>query len=284
VVFVLAVAGAAFLGVGWVLQQRVAVRTGDGGVLSWKVMLDLVRSGRWWLGIAGMSVGQTLAAWALQLGPVSAVEPVLAGFLLVAFAVAGGFNHRPPTWQEIAGPVLLCAALAVFLSVADPQASHGAQPGWEPTTLTTLATTGVAAVLALAGKTVGVRIAPLVESALFGAAAGVMYGLQDVATRGGIVAASHHSVLSLVKTPWPWVVLGAATVGVLFSQAAFRADRLDFALPPTAATQPIIGVVIGVTLLADRLSASGGDLAVEGLCVVGMLVGVVLIGLSPGFE
>jgi drug/metabolite transporter (DMT)-like permease len=284
VVFLLSVAGAVFLGAGWVLQQRVAVRSGDGGLMSWKVLLDLIRSGRWWLGIAGMTIGQSLAAWALQLGPVSAVEPVLAGFLLVAFTVAGGFNHRPPTWQEIAGPITLCAALAVFLAVADPQADNSAQPGWVATTVTTLAAAGLAAVLALAGRTVGVRIAPLVESLLFGAAAGLMYGLQDVATRGAIVGTNDHSVLALAKTPWPWVVLGAATAGVLLSQAAFRADRLDYALPPTAATQPVTGVVIGVVLLGDRLSSNAGDLAVEAVCLVAMVIGMIIIGLSPGFE
>lgn len=283
-VFVLSVAGAVFLGVGWVLQQRVAVRSGNGGLMSWKVLLDLVRSGRWWLGIAGMTIGQTLAAWALQLGAVSAVEPVLAGFLLVAFTVAGGFNHRPPTWEEIVGPIILCAALAVFLGVADPRPDSAVQPGSWATTVTALAAAGVAALLALAGRTVGVRIAPLVESALFGAAAGLMYGLQDAGTRGAIVGTSDHSVLALAKTPWPWVVLGAATAGVLLSQAAFRADRLDYALPPTAAAQPVTGVVIGVTLLGDRLSGSSGDLAVEAVCLLAMLVGMVLIGLSPGFE
>jgi hypothetical protein len=267
-----------------VLQQRVAIRSGDSGVLSWKVLLDLVRSVRWWLGIAAMTVGQSLAAWALQLGPVSAVEPVLAGFLLIAFVVAGGLNHRPPTWQEIAGPLLLCSALAVFLAVADPRSRPGPPPGWVPTMLTTLAVAGVTAALALSGWTVGARIAPLVESVLFGAAAGVMYGLQDVATRGGVVAAKHESVLALAKTPWPWVVLGAATVGVLLSQAAFRADRLDYALPPTAATQPILGVAVGVTLLGDHLSATAGDLAIEALSLLGMLAGAVIIGQSPGFE
>ena len=42
--------------------------------------------------------------------------------------------------------------------------------------------------------------------------------------------------------------------------------------------------LVGVTLLGDQLSATGGDLAVEALSLAAMLVGVVLIGLSPGFE
>jgi hypothetical protein len=110
-----------------------------------------------------------------------------------------------------------------------------------------------------------------------------MYAMQDAATRGAIIAAGHHPLLHLAATMWPWVVLGAATAGVLLSQAAFRAERLDYALPPTAAAQPIAGIVLGVTLLGEQLSATGLDLFGEVLSLLAMLVGVVLIGRAPRF-
>jgi hypothetical protein len=112
----------------------------------------------------------------------------------------------------------------------------------------------------------------------------VMYGLQDAVTRGLIVFIKHHSLLALVPSMWPWVLLASATAGVLLTQAAFRAERLDWALPPTAAAQPIAGIVIGVALLRDHLSASGTALAFEALCLIAMLGGVLLIGQSPSFE
>jgi len=282
--YLLAVAGAVFLGVGWVLQQRVATSSPSGGVLTWDVLKSLIVSGRWWLGIAAMTVGQSLAAWALQLGPVSAVEPVLVGFLLVAFVFSGGLSHRPPSWEEIVGPVVLGSALAIFLAVADPLADNRFQPGWGGIAMATAGCAAVAAVLAAASMRLGRRRSMVVESALLAAAAGVMYALQDAATRGAIVTTTHHSFRHLVATMWPWVVLGAATVGVLLSQAAFRAERLDYALPPTAAAQPIAGIVLGVTLLGDQLSTTGWDLFGEVLCLLAMLVGVLLIGRSPRFN
>ena len=107
-----------------------------------------------------------------------------------------------------------------------------------------------------------------------------MYGLQDAATRGAIVFTHHHSLITLIHTMWPWVLLGSATAGVLLTQASFRAGRLDWALPPTAAAQPIAGIVIGIALLRDHLAATGFALAFESLCVVAMLGGVLLIGKS----
>lgn len=282
-VYVVAVAAAVFLGVGWVLQQRVATASDSGGLLSWEVLKALISSGRWWLGIAAMTVGQSLAAWALQLGPVSTVEPVLVGFLLVAFVLAGGLSHRPPSWEEVVGPIVLAAALAVFLAVADPHADIRAEPGWTGIAVATAAAAAVAATFTLAGKGLGSRTSMVVESALFAAAAGVMYALQDAATRGAIVAAPRHPLLHLAVTLWPWVVLGAATAGVLLSQAAFRAERLDYALPPTAATQAVAGIVLAVTLLGDKLSATGAALFGEALCLLAMLVGVLLIGRAPRF-
>jgi hypothetical protein len=124
----------------------------------------------------------------------------------------------------------------------------------------------------------------VVECTLLAAAAGVMYGLQDAATRGAIVFTDHHHLIAIIATMWPWVLLAAATAGVLLTQAAFRAERLDWALPPTAAAQPIAGIIVGVALLRDRLSAAGWALALEALCLIAMLGAVLLIGRSPVLE
>jgi hypothetical protein len=284
VVFVISGFAAIFLGVGWVVQQRVAVQSKSDGLLSWKVLIELASSGLWWLGIVTMTVGQTLSSVALQFGAVSSVEPVLVASLLVAFVLSARLAHQRPRWQELTGPAVLIAALVVFLAVAKPQVSKQDDPRWFAITVATVGAALLALILAGTGKALANRTAPIIECILLAAAAGVMYGLQDAATRGAIVVTNHHSPLALVSTLWPWVLLGSATAGVLLTQAAFRAERLDWALPPTAAAQPIAGIVIGVALLGDRLSAGGVALAIEALCIVAMLGGVLLIGRSPAFE
>jgi drug/metabolite transporter (DMT)-like permease len=284
VVFVIGLGAALFLGIGWVVQQRVATESDSNALLSWSVLIGLISSWLWWLGIAAMTVGQSLSAWALQLGAVSTVEPVLVVSLLVAFIISGVLAHERPRWQELAGPVILCIALAVFLAVGDPHPNRHSDPASRAITIATAAAAFITLVVALAGKLVGRRAPAVVESVLLASAAGIMYGLQDVATRGATVASHHHSLPGLLTTLWPWVVLGSATAGVLLSQAAFRAERLDFALPPTAAAQPIAGIVLGVSLLGDHLSASGTALVFEALCLVGMLAGIILIGRSPSFQ
>ena len=288
-VYALSAAAAVFLGVGWVVQQRVATGPGSAnsrGLLSWSVLVTLISSWQWWSGVAAMTVGQSLSAWALQFGPVSSVEPVLVSFLLVAFLVSAVSAHERPRWQELTGPAIVIVSLTVFLAVSSPRANHHADPNWPAITTATAATFAAAALIVVIGRggrrMLTKRTGVAVESASLAAAAGVMYALQDVATRGAIVATHHHDLAGLLLlTMWPWVLLGAATAGVLLSQAAFRVDRLDYALPPTAAAQPVAGVILGVTLLGDNLTDTGVSLAVEALCLAAMLGAVVLVGRAP---
>ena len=60
VVFLISGAAALFLGVGWVVQQRVAIQSDSDGLLSWKILIELVGSGLWWLGIVTMTIGISL--------------------------------------------------------------------------------------------------------------------------------------------------------------------------------------------------------------------------------
>jgi drug/metabolite transporter (DMT)-like permease len=283
-VYLIGLAAALFLGAGWVAQQRIATRSTSSGLISVKVLVELATSRLWWGGIAAMSIGQTLSAFALQFGPVSAVEPVLVVSLLVALVISAALRRRHPGWLELAGPIVLSVSLVVFLAVSDPQANRDSNPGFNSILASTIVAASVASGLAIAGIATHGRAAQIVESALLASGAGVMYGLQDVATRGVIVVLQHHSLFYLIFTMWPWVTLGAATFGVILSQAAFRAERLDYALPPTVIAQALAGIGLGIALLGDRLTASGTALAFEALCLAGMIAGVALVGLSPALE
>jgi len=280
-VFVLSCAAAIFLGVGWVVQQRVATESKSGGLLSRQVLFGLISSGLWWLGIAAMTIGQTLSSVALQFGPVSTVEPVLVASLLVAFGISAASGDQRPRWQEMAGPAVLIVALVVFLTVGSPRQAKQPDPSWQAILIATAAAAVLALLVAGSGKFLA--SAPVLECTLLAVGAGIMYGLQDAATRGAIVFTHHHKVIAVIPTMWPWVLLASATAGVLLTQASFRAGRLDWALPPTAAAQPIAGIVIGVVLLGDHLAATGLALAFESLSLVAMLGGVLLIGQSRAF-
>jgi hypothetical protein len=88
VVFLVGVAAAFCLGLGYVLQQRTAAVARQENLLSWRLVFELMHKRMWWVGIAAMMVGQLLGGLALDLATVTVVEPLLSANLLFAFAIA----------------------------------------------------------------------------------------------------------------------------------------------------------------------------------------------------
>jgi hypothetical protein len=111
-------------------------------------------------------------------------------------------------------------------------------------------------------------------------AAGILYALQDAATRGAIVVMAHSAPAAVLKTSWPYLLLASATAAVLLSQHAFRLGRLDLALPPTAAAQPLAGVALGILLLDDHITVSTGSIWLEAASLGLVVLGVFVVGRS----
>lgn len=276
---VLSLLAAIGIGAGWVLQHRVI--DPDTGADPNQGLMALIRKPVWWAGIAAMSVGQSLAGIALQWGPITLVAPIVASNLLWAFLVRSVLiRHRPP-WRDIAGAAGFAVAVSVFVLIGGPKVSHNKQLA--NLLISSAVTIGVA-VVAGALVVAGIKGSMAVASVTTAIAAGVLYGLQDVATRGAIILGGRHGWLSVVASLWPYLLLGAATVAVLLTQRAFRSARLDYAIAPMAATQPVLGVVLGALLLGDELALNTSALAVEAACLAILLLSTALLARSPALR
>jgi drug/metabolite transporter (DMT)-like permease len=276
VVFVVGIAAAVLLGLGYVLQQRVAATAPLSEMLHFRLLFDLMRRPLWWCGIVSMVAGQLLSGYALDLATVAVVEPLLSCSLLFALGFSSLMCRQRIKWTEISGAVLLSAALGVFIAVGHPRSSPSPEPNNAIITIAVLAVIAAVTILVFLGK----RRDLVRESILLATAAGLLYGLQDAATRATVLQAKHHGVAAIVTNPWGYIVVGSATVGILLSQSAFKAARLDYSLPPIAAAEPMAGIALGVGLLGDVVSVTIPGLVIESLCLVGMVAGVVLIGRS----
>lgn len=275
-VFALGVFAALFLGLGWVLQQRIAAHAAVSELLSLRLLVHLAHKPVWWAGIAAMVTGQILGAVALRFGAVSLVEPLLSTNLLFAFLIATVLARGRVRWYEVGGAALLSAALGVFIEIGRPKPSTGPLPPAWAVVLTAAVLAAVAAGLITAGK----RGSLPAEAVLIATAAGVLYGFEDAGTRGALLSMHRGGVLGLLDSPWPYLVVTSAIISISFMQSAFGAARLDLSLPPTAAAEPVTGVLIGVGLLGGTLATSPGALAVQALCMAAMLAAVVIIGRS----
>jgi hypothetical protein len=276
VVFLVGVAAAACLGFGYVLQQRVAAEASSAQLTAWNLLRFLIAHRVWWAGIAAMLIGQVLGGVALQLAAVTLVEPLLSTCLLFAFGFAAWMSDMAVRWFEVAGALLLSAALGVFIAVGNPRSTVVPSQRRDILILAVCFVAGVVALLVAIGAKRGL----LGRSVLLAAGAGLLYGLEDAATRASTLIARHEGLNALIHTGWSLVVVCAAAAAILISGTAFNAARLDYSLPPITAAAPIAGIALGVSLLGDRISVSPGALAVEASCLVAMVAGVVLIGRS----
>jgi hypothetical protein len=276
VVYLVGVAAALCLGLGYVLQQRAASLTPFDEVLRWRLLLDLLHKPMWLWGVGAMVVGQLLGGLALQLASVALVEPLLSANLLFAFVIASVLSDRRVRWHEVGGALLLSLALAAFLVVGNPRSSDDPDPsrGWSLVALVVVAAAVV--ILIVVAK----KQQFIAEAVLLSAGAGLLYGLQDAATRQSLLRIDHNGIAQVLTSPWVYLVVGAAVTGLLLSQSAFKLGSLSHSLPPLTAAEPLVGIALGVGLLADRVDVTPGRLAVEAACGAAVILGVYLIGTS----
>ena len=98
---------------------------------------------------------------------------------------------------------------------------------------------------------VGKRRGLVGESIWLASGAGLLFGLQDAATRAALIEFDRHGLSPLFLHVWVYVVIGSAVVGILLAQSAFKAARLDCSLPPITALEPLVGIALGIGLLGD---------------------------------
>lgn len=270
----LAVAAALITGIGDILQQRSAQQVTDKPVGTFTLFGDLLRDRRWWTGSLVAGAGFALQAAALGLGSVVLVQALLVTSLLFALVISAGMNHRRITrWQRI-WAVLLAVAVAVVVTVGDPQAGT---PRGSPKTWTVVALVmGPALILCV----IGARMFPgMVGAMLLGMTSGSLWGLFSVLTKA-VVDELDRGIPALLRMPevYVWVVLAIAATA--WEQSAFRAGPLTASLPAVTVAEPIVGSVLGVAVLGETLQTNNVGLVALGLSVAVMVAATVALAHS----
>jgi drug/metabolite transporter (DMT)-like permease len=264
------------LGLGFVLQQRVAQRAPQSDFLSFRLLLDLIRVPEWLLGIGLMIGGQVLGALALARGQVSLVEPLTATSLLFAMALARRLTGQRLGRHGWAAVGLLALGVTAFIVAGQPS---GGGPHAGP--LRHWLVIGIVVGLALLLVGCARRLSPSPEATVLALAAGLLYGLQDALTRisGQLVQAG--GIASLAVHWQPYAVIAIGLTGLMLVQSAFETAPLRMSLPALTAAQPLTGIACGVGFLGDRLRVTTGALAWEAAGLAAITVGVVLLGRHP---
>jgi drug/metabolite transporter (DMT)-like permease len=270
----LALGAALFIAIGDVVHQRSAHEVTDEPVGNIGLFVKLLRDRRWWLGSLVSAGGFALQAAALGIGSVLLVQALLVSSLLFALLISARLSRRAVTGGEWVSAVLLGAAVAVIVTVGNPQAgqSRASLQIW----------TAVAAVLgpALVACVVGARIlGGRIAAVLLALASGSLWGLFAVLTKG-VVGQLGNGVGQLVRTPelYAWVLV--AVTATAWQQSAFRAGALTASLPTMTVTEPVVGAALGVVVLGETMHSGDAGLMVLVAAVLVMVLATVALAHS----
>ena len=270
----LAVAAALMVGIGDVVQQRSAQQVTDKPVGTLALFRRLLRDRQWWTGTLVAGAGFGFQAAALGLGSVVLVQALLVTSLLFALLISARANHRRITARQGVWAVLLAAAVAVVVTVGDPQ--EGTPRGSLQTWTIVALVMGPALILCV----IGARMFPgTVAALLLGLMSGSLWGLFAVLTKG-VVDQLDHGIPALLRLPEVYVWVVVAIAATAWEQSAFRAGPLTASLPAVTVAEPVVGSVLGVTVLGETLRTNDVGLVALGLSVAVMVAATVALAHS----
>jgi hypothetical protein len=268
----LGIAGAAFLGAGFVVQQREAAHLARDDHFSVALLWRLMQNGRWWAGIGSMASGYVLIGWSLGRGNLVLVEPLIAANLVFALPIAARHCRRLPQRESMLGALALAGGVTGFVLAAHP--GGGRSDKVPPATWMVagvIAGAFIAGTVALAWRRHGDS-----RAALLGVATGAAYGMQDGLTRDVYGLFTHSGAVAIGSWQiWTLVVVGA--IGVLMAQNAFDCAPLTSSLPAISIVEPLVGIVLGVALFDSHVRTSWPALVAALASLAVMLVGAFFV-------
>jgi drug/metabolite transporter (DMT)-like permease len=262
-----AFAAAVAYGAATVLQAIGARSLGRAAGPDARLMLRLLHSVPYVIGLGLDLVGFALSLAALRSQPLFIVQAIVASSLAVTAILAVLTLHARLVLLEWFALALVTAGLTFLALSANDQA------GAKVTFAGRLGLfVGVVVVGSAAAAFARRRMRRGSDAWALGCLAGLMYGAGGVGAR---VLADPHSLRGLIDDPALWAMAFAGILGLLLFAMALQRGRVTVATATTVVTQTLAPAALGITLLHDRPAHGRTILAAVGFAVT--VVGSVLL-------
>ncbi len=244
---VLAIFAAISFALAATLWQRASVELGveAGGP---KAFLRLLGSWVWLLGLAAQILGVILQAAALDRGRVAIIQPLLVTTIVWAMPLGYFLTNQVITRRHIAGAAIVVVGLATFAKFGDPAGGVDNAPtsDW------------VSALLVVAAVCIGLMLfarrgGPGVKAAVFGATAGILYGVSATLMKPVVEGLHANGVAQTLESWEPWVMAVGGLVGFYLQQLSLATGRLVTSVATVSVANPVVSVLLGALVLQERL-------------------------------
>jgi drug/metabolite transporter (DMT)-like permease len=176
--------------------------------------------------------------------------------------------------REVAGAAVIIVGLGLFTYFGDPAGGNENAPNsqWA-------IAIGLLSVLSVLMLVFGSGGGLSVKAGVYGTVAGILFGLSSALTKPTLDYL--HESVGTMLSHWQCYALAVAGVfGFVLQQVSLGTGRLAPSVATVSVANPVVGILIGILLLDERLSRPGWHIliAVVGLCLA--LVGAVVISLA----
>lgn len=257
------------------IMQRIGVeeaaRPGPGSRL---LMAGVLRRPIWFMGLVLAATSFLLQAFALSLGNLSTIQPIMVTEILFLVLILGLWFQQPLTAHDWLSAIGTSAGLGVFLAVSAARGGNE-RPAVEDWILLLVASAGAMAISWFAAK----RGTRSWRAACYGVCAAIAFAL----TAAFIKAAADlwpHGPAVIFTHFEPYGIAIAGFVGLVVSQHALEAGPVAASQSALLIVNPVASIVMGVFLFGDRLQIAHGRREVEIVALVVMFFSLYVLSHS----
>lgn len=256
------------------LQQKGALNLATISLAHPMSLVRLAGQKVWLLGTLALFTGYLFQAGALDRGRLSVIQPLLVTTVVFALPLGYFLTKQHVGRREVLGALVIIAGLGLFVYFGDPAGGNenAANSQWA-------IAIGLIAAVSVLILVFGSGGSLSMKAAVYGAVAGMFFGLSSALTKPTLDYL--HESVGTMLSHWECYALAVAGVlGFVLQQVSLGTGRLAPSVATVSVANPLVGILIGILLLDERLSRPGWQilLAVIGLCLA--LGGAVAISLA----
>jgi len=256
------------------LQQKGALNLPEISLRHPASLARLAGQTMWLLGTLALLTGYVFQAAALDRGRLAIIQPLLVTTVVFALPLGYVLTKQQVGRREIVGAAVIVVGLALFAVFGDPAGGRENAPGDE--WAIAIAVLGaVCVVLLLFGGRGGLTM----KAAVYGTVAGILFGLSAALTKP-TMDFLHDGIDELLSHWEPYALAVAGVLGFVLQQVSLGTGRLAPSVATVSVANPVVGILLGVILLEERLSRPVWHVVVACIGLGLALVGAVVISIA----
>ena len=271
---ILALVAAVLFALAATLQQKGALNL---PVLSLRNPASLARllgQTAWLMGTLALFAGYVFQAAALDRGRLAIIQPLLVMTIVFALPLGYFLTSQRVGRNEVIGAAVIVVGLAFFAIFGDAAGGRENAPGSEwAIAIATIVVLCVGLLL------FGGRGSLTTKAAVYGAVAGILFGLSAALTKPTLEFL-HDGIDELLSHWEPYALAIAGVIGFVLQQISLGTGKLAPSVATVSVANPVVSILLGIFLLEERLSRPAWHVVVACIGLGLALAGAVVISLA----